>query len=176
MVNQPVVVDKPATAVAVDPLADPGREPEAPAPATPAARPFSSRLPVVNPRIAVVATGAVVGLVGVLLVFVAGRGCEAVRGVGNCGGIGLFALLAIVAIQVVLGAAVLKALRISDPTSTSFLAVGLVAVFVLLFLLSSLESPWMLLVVPVLSALAYLLSLWVTDSIVDGIGNDSFGR
>jgi VIT1/CCC1 family predicted Fe2+/Mn2+ transporter len=46
--------------------------------------------------------------------------------------------------------------------------VGLVAVFVLLFLLSSLESVWMILVVPVISALAFLLSLWVTTALVEG--------
>ena len=50
-------------------------------------------LPRINPRIAALVTGLVVGFVGVLLSFGASQGCESVRGVGSCGGIGLFALL-----------------------------------------------------------------------------------
>jgi hypothetical protein len=47
--------------------------------------------------------------------------------------------------------------------------VGLVAVFVLLFLLSSLESGWMVVVIPVLSGLTFLLSWWVTETFVEGV-------
>jgi len=102
----------------------------------------------------------------------AGRGCEAVRGVGSCGGIGLLALLVIVAVEVLLGAALLKAWRLSDPVSNSFLGVGLAAVFVLLFLLGSLESVWMLLVIPVVTALTFLLSWWVTNTFVEGLDDN----
>lgn len=127
----------------------------------------------INPRLATAVTGALVGLVGVLLAFVTGRGCEEVRGVSSCGGFGLIALLIIVSIMVVLGAAVLKAWRIYDPVSTSFLGVGLVAVFVMLFLLSSLESIWMLLVIPALGALTFVLSRWVAETFVeDGPGSN----
>jgi hypothetical protein len=157
-------VDRPEEPVEPPPLVPVGEYTPAKAPR----RSMSERVPVINPRIASIITGAFVGLVGVALAFLAGRGCEAVRGVGSCGGIGLLALLVILAIEVVLGAALLQAWRISDPTSTSFLGVGLVAVFVLLFLLSSLSSVWMVLVIPVLSALAYLLSWWVTATFVDG--------
>jgi hypothetical protein len=80
--------------------------------------------------------------------------------------VGLFALLAVVAIEVVLGAVLLKAWQITDPTSTSFLAVGLVAVLALLFFLGSLESVWMLLVLPVLTAITFLISWWVTETFV----------
>lgn len=131
------------------------------------------QLPVIDPRIAAVLTGAVVGLVGVLLAFLAGRGCEAVRGVGSCGGIGLFALLLIVAIEVLIGAALLKAWRLYDPVSTSFLGVGLVAVFALLFLLSSLDSVWMVVVIPVVSAITFLISWWVTTSFIEGSDTDT---
>lgn len=124
-------------------------------------------LPVINPRIATAVTGALVGLTGVVLAFLTGRGCEEVRGVGSCGGIGLVALLLILAIEVFLGAAMLKAWRVYDPVSTSFLGVGLLAVFVLLFLLNSLESVWMLLVIPLISALTFLLSWWVTETFVE---------
>ena len=123
------------------------------------------QLPVINPRLAAAITGGVVGLVGVALTSVAGRGCEVIRGVGSCGGIGLLALLVIVVLEVLLGAALLKAWRISDPTSTSFLGVGLAAVFVMLFLLSSLESIWMFLVIPLLSVVTFVLSWLVTETL-----------
>jgi hypothetical protein len=126
------------------------------------------QLPAVDPRIAVVLSGALVGFLGVVLTVLAGRGCEAVRGVGSCGGIGLLALLVIVAIEVLLGAALLKAWRLYDPVSTAFLGVGLVAVFVLLFLLGSLDSIWMFVVIPVVGAIAFLISWWVTTSFVEG--------
>jgi hypothetical protein len=126
------------------------------------------QLPAVDPRIAVVLSGALVGFLGVVLTVLAGRSCEAVRGVGSCGGIGLLALLVIVAIEVLLGAALLKAWRLYDPVSTAFLGVGLVAVFVLLFLLSSLDSIWMFVVIPVVGAIAFLISWWVTTSFVEG--------
>ena len=71
------------------------REPAEPAPSKPRKERTPLALPRINPRIAAALTGAVVGLVGVVLSFGASQGCEAVRGVGSCGGIGLFALLAV---------------------------------------------------------------------------------
>jgi hypothetical protein len=130
-------------------------------------------LPRINPRVAALLTGLVVGLVGVVLSFGASNGCEAVRGVGSCGGIGLLALLAVLAVEVVLGAVLLKAFGLVDATSTSFLGVGLVAVLALLFFLSALDSPWMLLVLPVLTAITFLISWWVTETFVEqGAGDD----
>ena len=133
-------------------------------------------LPRINPRVAAVVTGLIVGVVGVVLSFGASRGCEAVRGVGSCGGTGLFALLAVLAIEILLGAALLKAWRLSDPTSTSFLGVGLVAVMALLFFLESLESVWMLVVLPVLTAITFLLSWWVTETFVEQGADDNIHR
>jgi hypothetical protein len=130
-------------------------------------------LPTINPRIAALVTGLVVGLVGVLLSFGASQGCESVRGVGSCGGVGLFALLAVLVVEVLLGAALLRAFGVVDPTSTSFLGVGLVAVLALLFFLSALDSVWMLLVLPLLTAITFLLSWWVTETFVEqGAGDD----
>ena len=122
-------------------------------------------LPVINPRLAVAISGGVVGLVGVALTTVAGRGCEVIRGVGSCGGIGLLALLVILVLEILLGAVLLKAWRLTDPTSTSVLGVGLAAVFVMLFLLESLESVWMFLVIPVLSVVTFLVSWLVTETL-----------
>ena len=43
---------------------------------------------------------------------------------------------------------------------------------VLLFLLGSLESLWMFLVIPVLTGLTFLLSWWVTETFVETAGDD----
>lgn len=124
-------------------------------------------LPHLPGNIAAMLTGAIVGLVGVALSFIATRSCEAVRGTGSCGGTGLFLLIAILAIMVLLGAALLKAWELSDPNSNSFLAVGLVAVLAMLFFLPVIDSLWMVLVIPIVSALTYLLSWWVTTTFVE---------
>ena len=47
--------------------------------------------------------------------------------------------------------------------STSLLAVGILAVLVLVFLLGSLDEGWALVAVPVASAIAYAASWWVTS-------------
>lgn len=127
----------------------------------------SLKLPVISPLIAAVVTGLLVGLLTVVLTYLLNRGCEGVRGVGSCGRFGLLALLLIVAIDVLVGAALLKAWRLTDPTSTAFLGVGLMAVFVLLFLLGALGSSWMLLVIPLVGAAGFLTSWWVTTTFVE---------
>ncbi len=76
------------------------------------------------------------------------------------------------ALEVVLGAIVLKAFKLTDPVGTSFLGVGLVAVLVLLFLLGSLESPTMLVVIPLLTGLTFLASWWVTETFIEGVQDE----
>jgi hypothetical protein len=148
-----------------DPVAaGPGAEPAAPERA-------SRSLPVIDPRITVVLSGAIVGLIGVVLATGAGRGCEAVRGVGSCGGVGLLALLVVLAIEVLVGSILLRAAHLTDPTSTAFLGVGMMAVIALLFLFGSLESRWMLVVLPIVTALTFLLSWWVTETFVERGGD-----
>ena len=61
-----------------------------------------------------------------------------------------------------LGAVMLKAWGIADATSTSVLAVGLIAVVSLLLLIDVLTSTWMLLVIPLVGAATYALSHAVT--------------
>lgn len=118
--------------------------------------------------VAAALAGALVGLAGGAGTYAALAGCEAVRGVSTCGGApGFFVLLAIVVLMVLLGTALLKALAVKDPGSTSFLAVGIVAVMSMLFLLEVMDSPWMFVVVPALSAGAYLLAHWVTSRYAD---------
>lgn len=127
-----------------------------------------SSKPSVPGRIAAGLTGLLVGAAGGAATYGAMAGCEAVRGVSTCGGApGFFILVAILVLMVLLGAAILKMFGVSDPGSTSFLAVGIVAVVVMLTLLDVIFSPWMFAVVPLLSAASYLLAHWVTTRFDD---------
>ncbi|HSE55799.1 MAG TPA: hypothetical protein VLB03_08695, partial [Nocardioidaceae bacterium] len=151
----------------------PHEQPTAEIPA-PAARRRAKRersgpsMPSVPGRIAAGLTGLLVGAAGGAATYGAMAGCEAVRGVSTCGGApGFFILVAILVLMVLLGAAILKTFGVSDPGSTSFLAVGIVAVVVMLTLLDVIFSPWMFAVVPLLSAASYLLAHWVTTRFDD---------
>ncbi len=77
------------------------------------------------------------------------------------------AIVAVLAIEVLIGANLLKAWQISDPFSTSFLGVGLVATLAMLIFLDDLNSPWMFLVIPLMTAAAFALSWWVTVRFID---------
>ena len=112
--------------------------------------------------VAALVTGALVGLGGALLTYLSLRGCEAVRGTESCGGPGVLLLVAILAVMVLLGGVVLAAFRVSEPRGTSLLAVGVLAVVVLLVPQDALFSAWTFLVVPVAGAAAYALAHWVT--------------
>jgi hypothetical protein len=119
--------------------------------------------PVLPGWLAAALTGLLVGAAGAAGTYGAMAGCEVVRGVSTCGGApGFFILVAIVALMVLLGAGLLKAFRVKDAGSTSFLAVGIVTVLVMLLLLDAIFSVWMFAVIPTLTAAAYLLAHWVT--------------
>ena len=125
-------------------------------------------LPTVKPLYAALISGVLSGLAAVLLALGASRGCEAVRDTSSCGGAGgLLALIAILALEVAIGATLLKAWQIADPASTSFLGVGIVATIAMLVFLDQLDSPWMLLVIPLMTAATFALSWWVTVSFID---------
>lgn len=130
--------------------------------------PRDFKLPHLSSRVAAIVSGIIVGLVGVVLAIGTDQSCRATRGVNTCGGaIGLFALIVILVIQVLVGAVLLRALGVADPTSTSFLGVALVAVIAMLFFVGVLGSTWMLLVIPVLTGLTFLVAWWVTDTFVE---------
>ena len=122
------------------------------------------RLPALPGLTAALVTGLVVGLVGVLATFASLRLCEVVKGTPSCGGPGLFVLVAIVIALVYLGGWLLRGFGVDDPGSTSFLAVGLTAVVVMLFLVDVLFAWWMVIAVPLVAMAAYALSWWVTTS------------
>jgi hypothetical protein len=69
--------------------------------------------------------------------------------------------------MIFLGAALLRMFRVSDPGSTSFLAIGLLTVVALLFLVDVMFNWWMIIVIPCVTLLTYTLSSWVTTSFVD---------
>ena len=117
---------------------------------------------------AAILTGVAVGALALLLSWLAGVGCEAVRGTSACGGgPGLLILLVVLAALAWEGTFVLRALVVPHAGSISLLAVGILAVLVLVFLLGSLDEAWALVAVPVASAVAYAASWWVTTTVAD---------
>ncbi len=113
--------------------------------------------------LAVVLTGLLVGGLGTGLTYLGLQGCETLTGTDSCGGApGLLLLVAILALMVLFGSIMLKLFRVSEPGSTSFLAVGIVTVVALVGLLDVIFSAWMFAVMPALGAVAYALSRWVT--------------
>jgi hypothetical protein len=128
------------------------------------------KLPPMKPAVAALFSGLISGLVCVALTWGEVSGCEAIRGHNNCNdGFGLLALVVVLAIEIVVGANLLKAFKVSDPFSTSFLGVGLVAMVVMLTFMGDdkVISPMMVLVIPALTAAAFLLSWWVTVRFIE---------
>lgn len=124
-------------------------------------------LPAVSGMTAALATGAIAGLLMVGLTAAGFRLCELVQGTSSCGDPGYLLLLAIVVVVVVVGKAMLDAWSVTDPGSTSFLAVGLLCVVALLFLVDVLFNWWMVIVIPVISMVCFALSHWVTTAFVE---------
>jgi hypothetical protein len=117
---------------------------------------------------AAVLAGVAVGALAVLLGWLAGVGCEAVRGTSACGGgPGLLILLVVLAALTWAGSLLLRVLGVPHAGSTALLAVGILAVLVLVFLLGSLDGGWALVAVPAASALAHAVSWWVTTAVGD---------
>ena len=159
--------EAPAAAATPGPAPEPGPAPHtepAPPSAAPRRRPS---LPALTGLTAALATGAVVGALTVLLVWAASMGCEAVRGTASCGGgPGFWVLVAILAVVAYAGGALLRAFGVSDGGSTSLLAVGVMAVLVLVLFTDALFEPWMALAVPVVTALSFALAWWVSSQVV----------
>jgi hypothetical protein len=117
---------------------------------------------------AVLVVGAVVGLTAVLLTWGSLRLCDVATGTASCGGgPGLLLLVAILIALTYLGGWLLRGFGISDAGSTSFLAVGLLAVVAMLFLVDSLDGWTGAVAVPVVTVVAYALSWRVTATLVD---------
>ncbi|MEO5851752.1 MAG: hypothetical protein ABIQ15_04485 [Nocardioides sp.] len=121
-------------------------------------------LPRPSGPLAAAATGAVVGLLGVGLTWLLLGFCGLVTGTSSCGNPGMLLLLVAVLALGVLGAAVLRALGVEAPGSTSALGIGLLAVLAILFFGDALFSRWMTLVLPALSLASYTLAHLVTTA------------
>jgi hypothetical protein len=143
-----------------------------PAPKTPR-EPRPPREPWLTGRPAAILTGLIVG--GLIGAATAGslRICTEVKGTSSCGGQGFCLLMAILAVAVLIGAALLRLAQVPEPGSTSFLAVGLLSVATLLFLVGSIFQWWMVIVIPLVSTVTFLLAHWVTSSFVDPANDGS---
>jgi hypothetical protein len=124
----------------------------------------------VSGTVAAIVAGLVTGAAGTGATYGGLRGCQAANGVPSCGGPGLGYLIAIAIGMVALGALLLRALHAAEPVGTSFLGVGIVGVVVLLGLTGSIFSPWMFLVIPLVTAAAYAVAHWVTTRRVEPVG------
>ena len=140
-------------------------EPAAASPRRRAKRDFT--LPALPALQAALAVGALIGLLAVLLTFASLKLCELVRGTDSCGGPGLLLLVATLVMLTYVGGWLLRGFGIDDPGSTSFLAVGLLAVLAMLFFLDVIYNWWMVIVIPLVAMATYALSWWVTTRFVD---------
>ena len=172
VVVEPAVDDSPTTIFddtsepSPDPAPTPGPadvEEGRPTPITPRA----PREPWLTGTPAAVVTGLLVGVLIVAATAGSLQLCTKVKGTSSCGGPGFFLLVAIMIVAVLLGAALLRAARVPEPGSTSFLAVGLLSVLALLFLVGSIFAWWMIIVIPLVSVATFLLSHWVTTTYID---------
>jgi len=114
------------------------------------------------------ATGAVVGALAVLLTWLSTQACDAVRGTSSCGGgPGFLILAAVLVVLAYAGTLLLAAFGVPSPGSTSVLAVGIMAVLVMLFLLDAIFEGWMVVAIPVVAVAAYAGSFWISNAVVD---------
>ncbi len=139
--------------VAQEPTPAPVREPRPPR------EPIQLKLP---GMVAAVLTGAIVGGLTVGLTYLGLEGCDAAKGTESCGGVGFFILVAILVLMVVTGSWLLKLFAVTDPGSTSFLAVCLAVVIALLFLIEVIFEWWMVIAMPLVFVATYALAHWVT--------------
>ena len=122
------------------------------------------RLPHLNPYLASVVTGAVVGLLAVLLGAASLSLFSAVRGVSSGGGLwGGLAFAAVAAVCVFAGEALLRGFGTHAARLTSVLAVILAIVAMLGLFLDLADGTFGLVLLPVLGVATYALSHWLVD-------------
>ena len=114
--------------------------------------------PPLPPLLILAVVGLLCGFATIALVWLSERSCERFRDTTNCGALGLPLLVVIVAVTMVLGGLALSRLAMPSPRLVAFLGVAFMLAVVLAFLTGRLDSPWILAVVPVLTAIAFLLA------------------
>jgi hypothetical protein len=113
-------------------------------------------------------TGLLVGGLSLLVAWLAAAGCDAVRGTSACGGAaGVPILLVGLVLLAWAGGLLLRAFGVAESGSTSILAVGVLAVLVMLFLLGSIDEWWTAIAIPLLAMVSYAGSWWVTTAVAD---------
>jgi hypothetical protein len=114
--------------------------------------------PPLPPVLILAVVGLLCGFATIALVWLSERGCERVRDTSNCGALGLPLLVLIVVVTIVLGGLALSRLAMPHPRLVAFLGVAFMLILVLAFLTENLSSPWTLAVVPVLTAITFLVA------------------
>ncbi|MFK4083826.1 hypothetical protein ACI2LF_06950 [Kribbella sp. NPDC020789] len=114
--------------------------------------------PPLPPLLILAVVGLLCGFATIGLVWGSEQGCERFRETTNCGALGLPLLVLIVVVTMVLGGIALSRLAMPHPRLVAFLGVAFMLAIVLAFLTGDLSSPWVLAVVPVLTAITFLLA------------------
>jgi hypothetical protein len=114
--------------------------------------------PPLPPFLILALVGLLCGFATIGLVWGSEQSCERFRDTTNCGALGLPLLLVIVALTMVLGGIALNRLAMPHPRLVAFLGVAFMLAVVLAFLTGDLSSPWTIAVVPVLTAITFLLA------------------
>ena len=184
--DAPLYADEAADTAVLPPAEDPqpakaAKAPKAPKPAKKSKEPLPWKvpktprekplLPDVPGMTVAVLTGILIGLLACGATYLGLQGCESIRGTSSCGGPGFLLLVTIMIALVLIGTFVLKAFRVTDPGSTAFLAVGLLAVIVLLFLVDIIFEWYMIIVIPIVGAGTFALSHWVTTTFIEPADN-----
>src|SRR5689334_11616929 len=114
--------------------------------------------PPLPPLLILAVVGLLCGFATIGLVWGSEQGCERFRDTTNCGALGLPLLVVIVAVTMLPGGLALSRLAMPHPRLVAFLGVAFMLVVVLAFLTGNLSSPWTLAVIPVLTAVTFLLA------------------
>jgi len=114
--------------------------------------------PPLPPALILGVVGLLCGFATIALVWLSERSCERFRDTTNCGALGLPLLVLIVVVTMVLGGLALGRLAMPHPKLIPFLGVAFMVALVIAFLTGHLDSPWILAVVPALTAITFLLA------------------
>jgi hypothetical protein len=114
--------------------------------------------PPLPPALILAVVGLLCGFATIALVWLSERSCERFRDTTNCGVLGLPLLILIVVVTMVLGGLALSRLAMPHPRLIPFLGVAFMVALVVGFLTGHLDSPWIIAVVPALTAITFLLA------------------